>query len=142
MLDTLTTEGSTLVTMKPNCTLPNNNYGRSEVSGSLVNKDGLWRVYYKKPRHTKETCWKFHRKPQSFGRGNESQYAQSRQWNSQAYIAQSKENSQLEISTSSIQMDCGVMLDTPTTKGSALVTMKPKSILPNNNYGGVKCLEH
>lgn len=53
MLDTSTTEGSTLVTMKPNTTRSNNNYGESEVSRSLVNKDGLWYVYCKKLTHTK-----------------------------------------------------------------------------------------
>ena len=35
---------------------------------------------------------------QWFGRGNGNQYAQSRQKSGYAYIAQSKENSQLEIS--------------------------------------------
>ena len=28
------------------------------------------------------------------------------------------------------------MFDTPTIEGLALVTMKPNSILPNNNYRG------
>ena len=44
MLDTPTTEGSALVTMKPNSTPPNNNYGGSEVFRSPVNKDALWYV--------------------------------------------------------------------------------------------------
>ena len=81
MLDTPTTEGSALVTMKPNSTLPNNNYGGSEVFRSPVDKDALWYVYCKKPRHTKETCWKPHGKAQSFSRRNGNQYAQSGQRN-------------------------------------------------------------
>ena len=87
MLDTPITEGSALVTMKPNSTLPNNNYGISEVSRLPINKNGLWCVYCKKPRHT---CWKFYGKPQSFGRGNGNLYAQFGQRNGQAHIAQSK----------------------------------------------------
>ncbi|KAL6331589.1 hypothetical protein AAG906_011529 [Vitis piasezkii] len=41
MLDTPITEGSALVTMKPNSTLPNNNYGISEVSRLPINKNGI-----------------------------------------------------------------------------------------------------
>ena len=55
MLNTPTMEDSTLITMKPNSTLPNSNYGGSEVFRSLINKDGLWCVYCKKPMHTKDT---------------------------------------------------------------------------------------
>ena len=32
------------------------------------NHDGVWCTYYKKPHHTKETCWKLHGKPQGVGR--------------------------------------------------------------------------
>ena len=62
MLDTPTTESSAPVTMKPNSTLPNNNYGGSEVSKSPVNKDGLWCVYCKKTEayqgDLSKTTWK------------------------------------------------------------------------------------
>ena len=34
------------------------------------NKDNLWCNYYKKPRHTKENCWKLHGKPPSREWGN------------------------------------------------------------------------
>ena len=68
MFDTPMIEDSTLVTMKPNSMLSNNNYRGSEVFRSLVNKDGLWCIYCKEPRHTKETCWKLQGKPQLLGK--------------------------------------------------------------------------
>ena len=97
MFDTPTIEGLALVTMKPNSILPNNNYRGSAVSRSPINKDDLWCVFCKTPRHTKEICWKLHGKPQSFGRGYGNQYAQFEQRNHQTHIAQSNEISQPEI---------------------------------------------
>ena len=87
ILHTPTTEGSALVPMKPNSRLLNNNYGGSQVSRSPINKDGLWCVYCKKLRQTKEACWKLHGNLQSFNRGNGNQYAPYGQRNGQAHIA-------------------------------------------------------
>lgn len=33
-----------------------------------INMDSLWCTYYKKPRHTKEECWKLHGRPQTMNK--------------------------------------------------------------------------
>ncbi|RVW96813.1 hypothetical protein CK203_026089 [Vitis vinifera] len=104
MLDTPTTESSAPVTMKPNSTLPNNNYGGSEGPNHQSTKMGYGVSIAKKPRHTKETCQKLHGKMQSFGRGMEIDMHNLDNRNGQAHIAQSKENSQPKSQLLMIQM--------------------------------------
>ena len=58
MLDTPTTEGLARHYEAKLHTAIQQLYGGSEVSRSLVNKDGLWCVCFKKLRHTQETFWK------------------------------------------------------------------------------------
>ena len=38
--------------------------GRANLSGA-TNKDNVWCTYCKKPRHTKDRCWKLYGKPQT-----------------------------------------------------------------------------
>lgn len=70
MIDSQPAEGSTLATTKPrdnNFKGVNSGQGGSNDSSKYdfsKNKDNVWCTYCKKPRHTKETCWKLHGKPQ------------------------------------------------------------------------------
>ncbi|KAL6328945.1 hypothetical protein AAG906_007235 [Vitis piasezkii] len=45
------------------------NSGRNEGK-KTSEKDSLWCSYFKKNRHTRETCWKLHGKPLNFFKGN------------------------------------------------------------------------
>lgn len=78
-LDTLVEEGSILAMVTPssakNCgsqTL-NSKSSRRETFRPLINKDGLWCNYYKKPRHAKETCGKLKGKQPFDGNYNYTQ---------------------------------------------------------------------
>ena len=62
--------------------------GKSGQAGPL-NRDNLWCSYCKKPRHTRERCWKLHGKPPSrdwIPRGEQSKTQ------GQAYVATIQEN--------------------------------------------------
>ena len=76
MLDSPAIEGSALaVTKKPssnNFGGPKQNQDCKETYKSPTNKDNFWCNYCKKPRHTKEMCWKLKGKS-SFGKNNNQQ---------------------------------------------------------------------
>lgn len=72
-LDSPASESSAIATIKSHL---NNHSGstskinleKGEPSKTPSNKDGLWYTYCKKPRHTKETRWTLHEKPQFYGK--------------------------------------------------------------------------
>ena len=86
-------EGSAMISEKNNGDRPKFNAGKdSKVAGmesQPSNKDNLWCTHCKKPRHTKEKCWKFHGKPQSsqWNRGPKSGTQRN-----QVHMTQSKED--------------------------------------------------
>ena len=63
---------------------PKQNQDCKKSYKSPINKDDLWCNYCKKPRHSKEMCWKLKGKP-SFGKNNNQQQFIPR--NSQANAA-------------------------------------------------------
>ena len=72
MLEPQTLDGSTLVAKKEY-----SKQGKNDLPKHLgrdnqwkENKDNLWCTYFKKPRHTKEKCWKLNGKPPSREWGN------------------------------------------------------------------------
>lgn len=70
MLEAQVIEGFALIIRNEQVRAPEN--GRVQPRGDQTrfsgkdnwdNRDNLWCTYYKKPRHTKEHCWKLNGKP-------------------------------------------------------------------------------
>ncbi|GFZ12770.1 hypothetical protein Acr_23g0011550 [Actinidia rufa] len=61
MLDNLVNERSAMNSTKLGHTAETNRNERQP------NREGVWCTYCKKPRHTKDTCWKLHGKPPNVG---------------------------------------------------------------------------
>lgn len=69
MLNIITSKGSGLsILSSQNSQIHSTNFGRGKLFRQPSNKDSLWGNHCKKPRHTKEMCWKLHGKPKSLSR--------------------------------------------------------------------------
>ena len=60
---------------------PNFEHGKTDSSKG-INKEDMWCTYCKKPRHTKERCWKLHGKP----------LTASREWGAKGSQQQGQQN--------------------------------------------------
>ncbi|KAA8537193.1 hypothetical protein F0562_029675 [Nyssa sinensis] len=110
MLDTPTDEGSALAVVKPPSPnkfkgLNSNNENKGEMYKPRINKEDLWCNYCKKPRHTKEMCWKLKGKT-SFGKNNtiQQRYAP---WGSQENVALVDDKPIQDSTSSSSEMGDG-----------------------------------
>ncbi|KAA8544068.1 hypothetical protein F0562_021755 [Nyssa sinensis] len=77
MLDSHADERSALAVVKPLSPskfkgLNSNNENKGEMYRPPINEEDLWYNYCKKPRHTKEMCWKLKGKT-PFGKNNNTQ---------------------------------------------------------------------
>ena len=62
MLNEISLEGSTMATNKKDASRFRSQQGGNVFNPKAQNKDGLWYSFCKKPRHTRETCFRLHGK--------------------------------------------------------------------------------
>ncbi|XP_052175351.1 uncharacterized protein LOC127790104 [Diospyros lotus] len=112
MLNETSLEGSAMAINKKDASWFRSQQGENVFNPKAQNKDGLWCSFCKKPRHTRETCFRLHGKEAMLnkvgGMENLQNFQPRRQI--QAYQATKEEETALE-KTDSVTTDSSIMTE-------------------------------